>query len=78
LKGRREQPDKGPIDPVVNDVATFRRMIEAGIGRQDRFVGHSGIIKREGADEVPITRNAMGVCRMSTRQKRECDRSAPN
>jgi hypothetical protein len=42
-------------------------MIEAGIARQNRFIGNRGIIKRQGADKEPIAGDPMGLCRMRAR-----------
>jgi len=73
LVSRREQSDKGPIDPVIDGIASFNRLVERDKVRQDCLVSDSRIIKTKGADEEPIARNPMGVRRMSARQQRECD-----
>jgi hypothetical protein len=64
LKNRRQETGERPIEAVVDNAASFYRVIQRGKIRNDGFVGDRRIIERERADEEAIAGNSVCVSRM--------------
>ena len=65
------RPREGPIEAIIGRVAAFDRMIQRGKIRHDGFVGDRWIIECEHADEEPIARYAVRMCRMRGSKQRK-------
>jgi hypothetical protein len=59
----REQTRKGTGEDVVDDVLVVVSVREARKVRQDQLVGNGGIVKCQGAGEIPVAGDAMRIGR---------------
>src|SRR5262249_46886367 len=76
-EGRSEKTKKGPIEPVIDDVAAVHWTFKACEIRQDRFVGYGRIVKRKCTGKESVARNSVRMSRMNASERRHHDQQTP-
>jgi hypothetical protein len=69
-QGGREQPRKGPVQPIFGNVAVLGWIGRMAPQRHDRLVGDGGVIECHRAVKVTVPGDAMGVDTLRTGKHR--------
>src|SRR5262249_4733825 len=72
-EGRSEKTKKGPIEPVIDDVAAVHWTFKACEIWQNRFVRPGWVIKRQCPSKESTSRNAVRMCGMNASVHRHQD-----